>query len=80
MNRAELRAGFRAGDALAPVVPTRLGRFALMVGDEIWIKEAVGGKHIRGFPIAHMKIGMVRLRFCAPPFLSFCIFYQHLLV
>ena len=32
---------------------------------EISIKEAVGGKHIRGFPIAHMKEDEVRWRFVA---------------
>ena len=32
---------------------------------EIPIKEAVGGKHIRGFPTAHMKEGRVRWRFVA---------------
>ena len=32
---------------------------------EIHIKEAVGGKHIRGFPRAHMKDGKVRWRFVA---------------
>ena len=31
---------------------------------EIPIKEAVGGKHIRGFTIAQMKEGRVRWRFC----------------
>ena len=29
------------------------------------IREAVGGKHIRGFPIAHMKGDRVRWRFVA---------------
>ena len=32
---------------------------------EIPIREAVGGKHIRGFPIAHMKGDRVRWRFVA---------------
>ena len=32
---------------------------------EIPIREAVGGKHIRGFPIAHMKADRVRWRFVA---------------
>ena len=32
---------------------------------EIPIREAVGGKHIRGFPIAHMKGDRVRWHFVA---------------
>ena len=32
---------------------------------EIPIREAVGGKHIRGFPISHMKGDKVRWRFVA---------------
>ena len=32
---------------------------------EIPIREVVGGKHIRGFPIAHMKGDRVRWRFVA---------------
>ena len=32
---------------------------------EIPIREAVGGKHIRGFSIAHMKGDRVRWRFVA---------------
>ena len=35
------------------------------VNFEVPIREAVGGKHIRGFPIAHMKGDRVRWRFVA---------------
>ena len=35
------------------------------VYDEIPIAEAVEGKHIRGFPIAHVKGDVVRWRFVA---------------
>lgn len=38
LNSSE-RAWASAGDALAPVVSTPLGRIALMVGDEVWIPE-----------------------------------------
>ena len=35
------------------------------VHTKIPIREAVGGKHIRGFPISHMKGDKVRWRFVA---------------